>query len=72
MVRLIVGTLLRVGTGRLPEDAPAAYLRDRDSRRSGPAVPAHGLYLLRVDYDLEPDPLNDRGAQSSSHSSGIR
>jgi len=72
MVRLIVGTLLRVGTGRLPEDAPAAYLRDRDSRRSGPAVPAHGLYLLRVDYDLPPAPLNGPGAQSSSHSAGMR
>jgi tRNA pseudouridine38-40 synthase len=51
MVRLIVGTLLRVGTGRLPEEAPEAYLRDRDSRRSGPAAPAHGLYLVRVNYD---------------------
>jgi tRNA pseudouridine38-40 synthase len=72
MVRLIVGTLLRVGTARLPEDAPAAYLRDRDSRRSGPAVPAHGLYLVRVDYDLTQVPPNGPEAESFSHSAGIR
>ena len=60
MVRLIVGTLLRVGTGRLPEDAPAAYLRDPDNSRTGPAVPPHGLYLMRVDYDLSSMPPAER------------
>ncbi len=50
MVRMIVGTLVRVGTGRLPVDAPGAYLADRDSRRTGPTAPAHGLYLVRVEY----------------------
>ena len=67
MVRLIVGTLVRFGTARLPEDAPAAYLLDRASRRSGPAVPAHGLYLLRVDYDLEPVPQMAWATESSNH-----
>lgn len=51
MVRMIVGTLVRVGTGRLPVDAPGEYLRDPDSRRTGPTVPPHGLYLVRVDYE---------------------
>jgi tRNA pseudouridine38-40 synthase len=53
MVRMIVGTLVRVGLGRLPEHAPGAYLADRDNRRTGPTAPAHGLYLVRVDYASE-------------------
>jgi tRNA pseudouridine38-40 synthase len=51
MVRMIVGTLVRVGTGRLSVNAPGEYLSDPDSRRTGPTVPPHGLYLVRVDYD---------------------
>jgi tRNA pseudouridine38-40 synthase len=51
MVRMIVGTLVRVGAGRLAEDGPGAYLSDADNRRTGPTAPAHGLYLVRVDYD---------------------
>jgi tRNA pseudouridine38-40 synthase len=50
MVRMIVGTLARVGLGRLPEQAPGDYLADTDSRRTGPTAPPHGLYLLRVEY----------------------
>jgi len=50
MVRMIVGTLLRVGIGRLPEGAPRDYLSDRDNRRTGPTAPPQGLYLVRVDY----------------------
>jgi len=50
MVRILVGTLLRVGTGRLAEDAPAQYLADPDGARTGPKVLPNGLYLVRVDY----------------------
>ncbi len=50
MVRIIVGTLVRVGTGRLPAGAPAEFLSDSDNQRTGPTVPPHGLYLVRVDY----------------------
>jgi tRNA pseudouridine38-40 synthase len=50
MVRMITGTLIRVGLGRLPVDAPAEFLTDPDNRRTGPTAPAHGLYLVRVDY----------------------
>jgi tRNA pseudouridine38-40 synthase len=50
MVRILVGTLVRVGLGRLDPDAPGAFLGDADSQRTGPTAPAHGLYLMRVDY----------------------
>jgi tRNA pseudouridine38-40 synthase len=50
MVRMIAGTLIRVGLGRLPVEAPAAFLRDPDNRRTGPTAPAHGLYLVRIEY----------------------
>lgn len=50
MMRMIIGTLVRVGSGRLSEDAPAEFLNDAGNQRTGPTVPAHGLYLVRVDY----------------------
>ena len=50
MVRMIAGTLIRVGLGRLPAEAPVEFLGDPDNRRTGPTAPAHGLYLVRVEY----------------------
>ncbi len=53
MVRRIVGTLLRVGTGRLASDAVGTILASGDVQQAGPSAPAHGLYLVRVLYDVE-------------------
>ncbi|MGH2404773.1 MAG: tRNA pseudouridine(38-40) synthase TruA [bacterium] len=53
MIRRIVGTLLRVGSGRLEPDAVGAILRSGDPQRAGPSAPAHGLYLVRVVYGGE-------------------
>ncbi|MDQ7844037.1 MAG: tRNA pseudouridine(38-40) synthase TruA [Armatimonadota bacterium] len=50
MVRLMVGTLLRVGTGKLPPQAVAEILAAEDNARAGPRAPARGLFLVRVDY----------------------
>lgn len=51
MVRKMVGTLLDVGRGKLkPEDIERLYeLKDRS--KSGPTVPPHGLFMVRVDHD---------------------
>ncbi|MDR6120688.1 tRNA pseudouridine38-40 synthase [Bacillus sp. SLBN-46] len=50
MVRILVGTLLEVGSGdRDPEDIPA-ILEKKDRRLAGKTAPAHGLYLWEVFY----------------------
>jgi tRNA pseudouridine38-40 synthase len=50
MVRNIVGTLVEIGIGRRDESSIAATLASRDRGTAGPTAPAHGLYLVRVDY----------------------
>ncbi|MCB1490133.1 MAG: tRNA pseudouridine(38-40) synthase TruA, partial [Bauldia sp.] len=49
-VRSMVGTLKKVGEGRWPVEAVGEALAARDRSRSGPVAPAHGLYLVAVDY----------------------
>jgi len=49
-VRSMVGTLKRVGEGKWPVGAVAEALAARDRDRCGPVAPAHGLYLVSVDY----------------------
>lgn len=50
MVRTIVGTLFEVGRGNRPANWPAEVLAAQDRNRAGQTAPAHGLYLLRVEY----------------------
>lgn len=51
MVRIIVGTLTEVGTGRLSVSQVAEILASRDRTRAGKTAPAHGLELIEVRYD---------------------
>jgi tRNA pseudouridine38-40 synthase len=50
MVRIIAGTLVHVGRGRMSADDVAAILQAGDRKQAGPTAPAHGLELCRVDY----------------------
>jgi tRNA pseudouridine38-40 synthase len=50
MVRNIVGTLVEVGKHRLDVKTFQAIRDARDRKKAGRNAPAHGLYLLRVDY----------------------
>ncbi|MEM9061443.1 MAG: tRNA pseudouridine(38-40) synthase TruA [Pseudomonadota bacterium] len=50
-VRSLVGTLERVGAGKLPIDGPRKALEARDRSACGPVAPPDGLYLTAVDYE---------------------
>jgi len=51
MVRILVGTLLSVGSGDIkPEEIPL-ILEKKDRRFAGKTAPAHGLYLWEVFYE---------------------
>ena len=54
MVRNIAGSLIAVGRGTLPQDAPANLLAGRDRRLAPPTARAEGLYLIDVGYPTIP------------------
>jgi tRNA pseudouridine38-40 synthase len=50
MVRNIVGSLVKVGSGERPVSWMAELLALKDRTRAGPTAPAQGLYLVAVQY----------------------
>ena len=50
MVRAIAGSLVDIGRGRRSPEWLSAVVASRDRRQAGPTAPAHGLFLVRVDY----------------------
>lgn len=51
MVRKIVGMLVLVGSGELPEDAIKTSLEAKDRALNAPLAPAQGLFLEKVHYE---------------------
>ncbi len=51
MVRIIVGTLLKIGRGAFPENGIPGLIATKDRRKAGATVPPHGLYLKDVYYE---------------------
>jgi tRNA pseudouridine38-40 synthase len=49
-VRNIVGTLIRVGTGKMGVEEFKDILKSKKLSLAGPTAPAHGLYLMKVIY----------------------
>ena len=50
MVRIIVGTLISIGRGKLPIKHTISLLESKDRKKSGPAAKSQGLTLLQVRY----------------------
>lgn len=50
MVRIMVGTLLRVQQGKITPEEISAILQAKDRSKAGPTAPACGLYLNHVYY----------------------
>ncbi len=50
MVRIIVGTLLKVGMGIYPPEHVKEILDAKDRSMSGPKAPAKGLTLVEIEY----------------------
>ncbi|MBR7032445.1 MAG: tRNA pseudouridine(38-40) synthase TruA [Clostridia bacterium] len=51
MVRIIAGTLLDVGYGKIGEDDISLIIESRDRSRAGMTAPPEGLYLSEVRYN---------------------
>ena len=51
MVRIISGTLLDVGLGKIQAEEIPEIIESKDRQRAGKTLPAHGLYLVEVKYD---------------------
>lgn len=50
MVRILAGTLVQVGMGRMKPDSIPEILKSRNRANAGPTLPAKGLFLTKVDY----------------------
>ena len=48
-VRIMVGTLVEIGKGKITESI-TQIIKSKDRTRAGVTAPAHGLYLVKVNY----------------------
>lgn len=51
MVRIIVGTLIKVGRGKINPQAMSDIILSKDRSKAGPVAPANGLTLVKIDYN---------------------
>lgn len=53
MVRAVVGTLLEIGLGKIDVEELPQIIKSKNRSEAGVSVPAHGLYLTKVEYPKE-------------------
>ena len=51
MVRIISGTLVDVGLGKIEPEQIPEIIKTQKRENAGKTLPAHGLYLVSVDYE---------------------
>lgn len=51
MVRSIVGTLINIGLHKITLDDFETIIKSKNRDKAGFSVPAHGLYLTKIEYD---------------------
>ena len=52
MVRSIVGTLVNIGLYKITLADFTAIIESKNRDKAGFSVPAHGLYLTKIEYDF--------------------
>ena len=50
MVRIIMGTLLKVGEGKIKPEEMKTIIENKNRQAAGNTMPAHALYLVKVEY----------------------
>ena len=50
MVRAIVGTMINIGLGKISVEHLHSIIESKNRSEAGFSVPAHGLYLIEVEY----------------------
>lgn len=52
MVRAIVGTMVNIGSGKTSLEEFKEIIESKNRSKAGFSVPAHGLFLVKVDYSF--------------------
>ena len=50
MVRIIAGTLVEVGLGKIEPEEIANIIQSQKREKAGKTLPPQGLYLVNVEY----------------------
>jgi tRNA pseudouridine38-40 synthase len=53
MVRALTATMLKVGRGKISLDEFRTIIETKDCTKASFSVPAHGLFLIRVEYPIK-------------------
>jgi len=61
MVRILSGTLVYVGTGKIAAKDVKGILKSKDRKKAGPTLPPNGLFMVKVFYPKTFPPIKKRG-----------